>query len=43
MPINKLHNTWKMRIRQLRPNERITRTRNITWLIVGIYVDWREF
>ena len=37
MPINELYNTWKMRIRQLRPNERITRIRNITWLIVGIY------
>jgi hypothetical protein len=37
MPINKLYHTWNKRIRQLRPNERITRIRNITWLIVGIY------
>lgn len=37
MPINKLYHTWIMRIRQLRPNERITRIRNITWMMVGIY------
>jgi hypothetical protein len=37
MPINKLYHTWNMHIRQLQPNERITRIRNITWLIVGIY------
>jgi len=37
MPITKLHHTWEMRIRQLQPNERITRIRNIAWLIVGIY------
>jgi hypothetical protein len=37
MPINKLYHTWNMRIRQLRPTDRITRIRNITWLIVGIY------
>lgn len=37
MPINKLYHTWNMRIRQLRPNERITRIRNITWMMIGIY------
>ena len=37
MPINTLYHTWNMRIRQLRPTERITRIRNITWLIAGIY------
>ena len=37
MPINTLYHTWNMQIRQLRPTERITRIRNITWLIVGIY------
>lgn len=37
MPINKLYHTWNMRIRQLRPTDRITRIRNITWLMVGIY------
>lgn len=37
MPINKLYHTWNMRIRQLRPTERLTRIRNFTWLLVGIY------
>ena len=37
MPINKLYHTWNMQIRQLQPTERITRIRNFTWLIVGIY------
>ena len=37
MPINKLYHTWNMRIRQLQTTKRITRIRNFTWLIVGIY------
>jgi len=37
MPINELYHTWKMRIMQLQPEERITRIRNFAWLIVGIY------
>jgi hypothetical protein len=37
MPINNLYHTWNMKIRQLRPTERITRIRNFTWLIVGIH------
>jgi len=37
MPITRIYNTWKMQIRQLQPTERITRIRNFTWLIVGIY------
>jgi hypothetical protein len=37
MPINKIYDTWNLRIRQLRPTERKTRIRNFTWLIVGIY------
>jgi len=37
MPINQAYDTWYMRIRQLQPKERITRIRNLTWLIVGIY------
>jgi hypothetical protein len=36
MPINKLHHTWIMKIRQLQPKERITRIRNFAWLLVGI-------
>jgi len=37
MPITTLNNTWIMQIRQLQPTERITRIRNFTWLIIGIY------
>jgi hypothetical protein len=37
MPITKIYNTWKMQIRQLQPNERITRIQNFAWLISGIY------
>ena len=37
MPTNKVYDTWNMKIRQLRPKERATRIRNLTWLIVGIY------
>jgi hypothetical protein len=37
MPINNLYHTWNMRIKQLRPTERITRIRNFTWLLVGIH------
>lgn len=37
MSANRLYHTWFERIRQLRPDERITRLRNLTWLMVGIY------
>ena len=37
MPINDLYRTWIMKNRQLQPTERITRIRNIVWLIVGIH------
>ena len=37
MPITKIYNTWKMQIKQLQPNERITRIQNFAWLITGIY------
>lgn len=37
MPINQIYNTWNLRIRQLRPTERITRLNNFIWLIIGIY------
>jgi len=37
MSINRLYNTWFARMKQLRPKERITRVRNFTWLLVGIY------
>lgn len=37
MPINSLYHTWFQRIRELRPNQRITQIRNFVWLIVGIH------
>jgi hypothetical protein len=37
MSANRLYHTWFEQIRQLRPDERITRLRNLTWLMVGIY------
>jgi hypothetical protein len=37
MSTNQLHHTWLQRIRQLRPDERVTRLRNFAWLLTGIY------
>ena len=39
MSINRLHDTWFARILQLWPQERITRLRNMVWLIVGIWAS----
>jgi hypothetical protein len=35
--INQLYVTWLNRILQLRPHERITRVRNLAWLMTGIF------
>jgi len=37
MSVNHLYHTWLKRIKQLCPQERITRLRNLAWLIVGFY------
>jgi hypothetical protein len=37
MPITKLYHTWMNKILQLLPGERITRVRNLAWLLAGIY------
>jgi len=37
MPINRLYHTWFQRIRELRPNQRVTQLRNFVWLLVGIH------
>jgi hypothetical protein len=37
MRINQLYHNWFMQILQLRPGERITRIRNMAWLVVGIF------
>jgi hypothetical protein len=39
MPINRLYDTWKTRILELRPDQRITQIRAFVWLIVGIYLS----
>ena len=36
MPTTELYHNWNRRIRELRPDERITRVRNLAWLLVGI-------
>jgi len=36
MPVNRLYHTLLKQIVQLRPGERITRLRNMAWLLVGI-------
>lgn len=36
MSVNSLYHSWCERIKQLRPTERITRVRNMAWLISGI-------
>jgi hypothetical protein len=35
--VNRLYHTWLGRVRQLWPDERITRLRMLVWLMVGIY------
>lgn len=33
-----LYNTWFRRIRELLPQERVTRVRNVVWMMVGLYL-----
>lgn len=37
MATNQLYHTWLKKIMQLLPNERITRVRNLAWLLTGIF------
>ena len=39
MPINQLYDTWKTRIMELCPGQRITQIRAFAWLIIGIYLS----
>jgi hypothetical protein len=39
MSITKLYHTWMTKIKQLIPNERITRVQNLAWLVTGIYAS----
>jgi hypothetical protein len=36
MPISQVHDTLRLQMKQLRPHERVTRLRNMTWLMIGI-------
>jgi hypothetical protein len=38
MPISKVYDTWKRKIQQLRPKERISRVKTMAWIMAGIYV-----
>ena len=37
MPVNRIYHTWVERIKQLKPQERLSRVKNMAWLITGIY------
>jgi hypothetical protein len=37
MPIPELYHTCRQMLRELRPGERVTRLRNFSWLLVGLY------
>jgi len=37
MPINHQYHTWFQRIRELRPEQRVTQVRNFVWLLIGIH------
>jgi hypothetical protein len=39
MSINRLYDTWIQTVKQLLPGERVTRVRNLTWLIVGVFLS----
>jgi hypothetical protein len=39
MSVNRLYLTWVERIKQLHPKERITRIKNIAWLMTGIFAS----
>lgn len=39
MSINQLYDIWLLRITQLLAGERVTRIRNLSWLIVGIFMS----
>ncbi len=39
MPAYQLYDTWNLRIWELLPNERVTRVRNVTWMLVGLHMS----
>lgn len=39
MPISKLYHTWKQKIEQLHPEERLSRVKLLAWLLAGLYTS----
>jgi hypothetical protein len=39
MPITELYHIWKKKLTELRPQERLTRVRNFSWLLAGLYTS----
>ena len=39
MSISKVYDTWKRKILQMRPKERINRVNTMAWLITGIFAS----
>jgi hypothetical protein len=39
MPLTELYHIWKKKLTELRPQERITRLRTFSWLLVGLYTS----
>lgn len=39
MPISKVYDTWKRKIQQMRPKERISRVKTMAWLMAGIFAS----
>ena len=39
MSAHRLYHTWFCHVRKLLPDERITRVRNLVWMIVGLYLS----
>lgn len=39
MPISKVYDTWKRKIHQLRPQERMSRVKTMAWLLAGIFAS----
>ncbi|MBC7235026.1 MAG: hypothetical protein H5T69_04230 [Chloroflexi bacterium] len=39
MSAYQLYDTWFRRIRELWPQERVTRQRNLAWMLVGMYLS----
>jgi hypothetical protein len=39
MPISEVYDTWKRKIQQLRPKERVSRVKTMAWLMAGIFAS----